>query len=132
MFPNVGKNNRFIVHSEIEWTIFAFLTHHAQLLFVGMVRFNRSEAVRNLPAYYLLNGEICPLGLIQNNHVIGFTHAQLFVETVGVFIEAGVHDDIFLAACQLVQFFDQRSADTLAGTFWGQLWESPTRLLATY
>ena len=61
----------------------------------------------------LLHGKFRPLDPVQNHHIVGFVHAQFFVETVGVFIEAGVHDDIFFAACQLVQFSDQRSADTL-------------------
>ena len=64
-----------------------------------------------------LYGKIRPLCLIQNDHVIGFVHTKLFIEAIGIFIEAGVHDDVLHATCQFVQLSDQRSTNVLSGTF---------------
>jgi aromatic ring-opening dioxygenase LigB subunit len=34
----------------------------------------------------LFYGKIRPLRFIQNYHIIGLAHAQLFIETIGIFI----------------------------------------------
>lgn len=62
-----------------------------------------------------LHGKVRPLDPVQNHHIVGLVHTQFFIEAVGVFIEAGVHDDIFFAACHLVQLLHQCGADALTG-----------------
>ena len=60
-------------------------------------------------------GKVRPLDFVQHHHIIGLMHAQLFVKAQGIFVEAGIHDDIILAAGGFVKLFDKGSTDTHAG-----------------
>lgn len=60
----------------------------------------------------LFHSKVCPLNSVQNHHIIGLRHAQLLVKTQGIFVVAGVHDDVVLTACGFVEPANKGGSDT--------------------